>query len=785
MNTYLMIISIVICMPMICSGAVIHVPGDHLTIQAGIDAAVNGDTVLVADGTYTGDGNRDLDFLGKPITVMSESGPELCILDVQGTASEHHRGFYLHSGESDNSVINGFTIMNGHGSSGGGIWLGQASANILNCHILECRAEWGGGGIGCSDCDICLENCVIRGNYSELIGGGVDVVHNSNMEILNCVISDNYSERDGGGIQCHSNINIFNSIISDNYSRSLGGGINFGNLSSGLMNNCIIQNNTSKYSGGGIYFVDNSEVIIGGDESGGNYFDNNNAGLGSDLFAGGNRTIPINAQYNTFSGYHLSNYYVTSHHLFDLSYCISELNPTTQDVFVSLAGNDSNDGLSWDTAFLTIRKALRSIYGSETDPVIVHIGPGIYSPSTNNEWFPLPLMNYIEIKAENLSNTSLIADWAIVVFTGYESIASKLSNIKITRQPVHRGSGIELFNASLSLNNCIISDHSVHQSYLFGYGLKCYNSTGDFTNTRIMRNFIGISLERSDFNLSNCVISENTYRGIFCEYSSPTLFSSTLSENSGIALESKTSDPEINNCIFWNESIPEITASSWNPTQPVVPIVKYSDIRGGYTGEGNINSDPKFVPGSEGNYYLSQVSAGQQEDSPCLDSGNPDLNLFGTTRTDHYSDTGIIDMGYHTIVFHTPTPSPTVTITPTPTPADWTGVKLIISGDEFTSGDIFKLRAQCMGNPGDTIADLYVILDVSGNYWFHPDWTVTPDYESLNLNENHPVVSFILDFIWPEGVEGSAEGLLFWGAIFEPETGVFIGDYDVEEFGYN
>ncbi len=61
--------------------ATIHVPGDQPTIQAGIDAAMDGDIVLVADGTWTGVGNRDIDFLGKAITVRSENGPDSCIID--------------------------------------------------------------------------------------------------------------------------------------------------------------------------------------------------------------------------------------------------------------------------------------------------------------------------------------------------------------------------------------------------------------------------------------------------------------------------------------------------------------------------------------------------------------------------------------------------------------------------------------------------------------------------------------------------------------------------------
>ncbi len=57
--------------------ATIRVPADQPTIQAGIDAAILGDTVLVADGTYTGDGNRDIDFGGKGIVLKSENGPDI------------------------------------------------------------------------------------------------------------------------------------------------------------------------------------------------------------------------------------------------------------------------------------------------------------------------------------------------------------------------------------------------------------------------------------------------------------------------------------------------------------------------------------------------------------------------------------------------------------------------------------------------------------------------------------------------------------------------------------
>ena len=79
--------------PLSAFAVTIHVPGDQPTIQAGIDAASLGDTVLVAAGTYTGDGSLDLDFGGKDLVVKSESGPELSIIDGEET---YRRGFYFH-----------------------------------------------------------------------------------------------------------------------------------------------------------------------------------------------------------------------------------------------------------------------------------------------------------------------------------------------------------------------------------------------------------------------------------------------------------------------------------------------------------------------------------------------------------------------------------------------------------------------------------------------------------------------------------------------------------------
>ncbi len=93
--------------------ATLTVPGQYTTIQAAVNAAANGDTVLVADGTYTGPGDVDIDFVGKSIIVMSQHGPAGTVIDCQGNATVNHRGFVMHSGEM-NATISGFTVKNGY-----------------------------------------------------------------------------------------------------------------------------------------------------------------------------------------------------------------------------------------------------------------------------------------------------------------------------------------------------------------------------------------------------------------------------------------------------------------------------------------------------------------------------------------------------------------------------------------------------------------------------------------------------------------------------------------------
>ena len=110
-------------------GRLLSVPQNFNTIQNAIDEANNGDWVIVANGIYTGDGNRDIDFKGKAITVRSQNGPETCIIDCNGTSAEYHRAFIFQTGETNSSILDGFTITNGYNDLGGAIHIDYRHSN--------------------------------------------------------------------------------------------------------------------------------------------------------------------------------------------------------------------------------------------------------------------------------------------------------------------------------------------------------------------------------------------------------------------------------------------------------------------------------------------------------------------------------------------------------------------------------------------------------------------------------------------------------------------------------
>ena len=181
------------------------------TIQAGIDAAFDGDTVLVADGTYTGEGNKHISFDFKIITVRSANGPHHCIIDLENDG----KGFHL-LWTPTRSMIDGFTIMNG---------------------LTDSSLDYG-VGIRCDGCHTTIKNCIVKHHTGVQWGAGIDIRNSAEPVIVNTIFAGNQ----GNTVSMYRASAIF---MNCTFSGNSGDAPLISASSTSSFTNCIFWNNTT------------------------------------------------------------------------------------------------------------------------------------------------------------------------------------------------------------------------------------------------------------------------------------------------------------------------------------------------------------------------------------------------------------------------------------------------------------------------------------------------------------------------------------------------------------
>lgn len=252
------------------------------TIQDGINAAANGDEVIVAEGTYV----ESIDFKGKGITVRStdehDEGVVGCtVIEASGSPAVVR----FRSSEGRDATIAGFTITGGQvGVScvwsspvirnnniqanyadydrGGGVSCYYSSALVHNNMIVSNRAYAGGAGIACKGARPVITSNFILGNGTDSDGGGILCEDCSPTISANRIIA-NVSQGNGGGISCHnSQAEVINNLIASNMSNSTGGGISCYRSSARIVGNTIAANSVPGAGAGGIELVDSSATVV-------------------------------------------------------------------------------------------------------------------------------------------------------------------------------------------------------------------------------------------------------------------------------------------------------------------------------------------------------------------------------------------------------------------------------------------------------------------------------------------------------------------------------------------
>jgi hypothetical protein len=232
--------------------------GDFPTIQAAIHAATSGDTITLADGVFTGTGNRDITFLGKAIVLRSQSGdPAGCVIDAQASANDEHRIFSFVDAEGPNTVLDGVTVRGGWKGTGVPARAPGREAP-LSCELPETSRtadsqSRGGGGIYCGPgTGPTIRDCVIEGNVADY-GGGMAVSSNGYPTIVGCVFANNFAPGDGGGIGYEfrpdsTHMTVSHCLFQANATWYHGGGVAV--QGQNLLSDCTFTGNQSGFGGG-------------------------------------------------------------------------------------------------------------------------------------------------------------------------------------------------------------------------------------------------------------------------------------------------------------------------------------------------------------------------------------------------------------------------------------------------------------------------------------------------------------------------------------------------------
>jgi len=607
---------------------IINVPADQPTIQAGINAAVNGDTVLVADNIYY----ENINFKGKAIFVASHflidgDTTHIGSTIINGSQPSHPDSgsvVYFISGEDTNSVLCGFTITGGSGTdfisgsslrtAGGGIFSYYSGPKICNNRIENnnvyhaSRYTHGGGiytgPIG-SNTYIIIEDNKIQSNVVESVngnayGGGIRISSNGRVvrnKIINNEANCSASRSGGGGIYCFNEnikpfkfVTIKENIITNNqsfsnssYAKSGGVGLSYTDC---FIDSNTISNNISNGATGGnatgihIYYADSVTIVQN------NQIISNTGGGMQVEFSDGITVIDNRIENNESNS--------------SVSGGITEYQCTNTKIIQNeIIGNiASNNG-----AGVNFMQCINTqIYKNEfIGNIAGNYGGGIYNFGCVNTTISENKLN---------NNSANSAGGGIAVINSHAKI---IRNLISDNTATSCGGGLAIGSSSekLELN---LSDETVHSMG----GL-------DFGNVQINPEHNNFHMHKKTETDSQTVLVNNTITdnyaaiggGIYNE------FESTLIINTILYGDSAISDTEI-----------------YNDGGTVQ--IQYSDIQGGYPGIGNIDNDPLFA-----DTLLYHLGIG----SPCIDSGDPATacNDSDGTRNDMGRYGGVTDSLYHHI----------------------------------------------------------------------------------------------------------------------------------------
>lgn len=450
----------------------IEVPDDYSTIQAAIDAAGNGDCIVVSDGIYF----ENLEIVGKEITLASEYYVDGDTLHIDNTIIDGSQlrdrtvgsVISILPGTNPNleSLVTGFTITHGSGRT-----------------ITQTQGDQ---------------------TIQKRVGGGL-YIESSDPVITKNKIIENEAEDEGGGSYAYLSVPNF------------GGGIEVGVVNPG-----------------------------------GNLFNDNFADAGNDMYFEApdiRDALKVeNCDFEVFCSADTTRtaYWTTTNVPIRYSGSYGSTEVITSDIWVAIFGSDTeNDGCSPESPFLTIDHALSLAYGTEQNPVVIHLEAGVYAPSQNGERFPLQMVDWVSIEGSGVDETYIDAEATTgnpnrVILLDHV-IGCQLVNLTIiggvvTEDKGVNGAGIAAFSSSVQLESIALNNMTATGE---GAGAYLRNSSLTAQNLSVMNNQAdsnggGLCFRESSVFIDSSMISANSSNcggGVYASGGNFGLFSSSITDN--------------------------------------------------------------------------------------------------------------------------------------------------------------------------------------------------------------------------------------------------------------
>ncbi len=349
--------------------------------------------------------------------------------------------------------------------------------------------------------------------------------------------------------------------------KRVGGGI-YTRSASPIFSFNRIEDNDADDEGGGSYAFQSLpnhggmvDPAIGIYNPGGNYFANNHADIGADIYIDGVTVRdPIKFQNCSFAVISeadttVSNYWVTTSSALSFDGSTGREPAITTDVYVATNGSDTlNNGLSPQTPFKTIDHALSRIYASEAAALTIHIASGTYSPSLTAEKFPLQMVKNVSLQGAGKDETFLDAEGSadfprrVINLDNVTDVSISdltLMNGFVTMTKNYNGGGIGIISSHCNLSGLRLAGSSAAGN---GAGIYAFQSSVLADSISLEYNTAlgsggGICVNSSDLEITQAQISHNSANkngaGIFADGGQIHISHSDISQNQAIGYLSK------------------------------------------------------------------------------------------------------------------------------------------------------------------------------------------------------------------------------------------------------